>query len=77
MVGLNIRLEPEFVISAELAVLKEKAEELGLSAEQRRKLKEVRRKGRNNSTAARSRQRQIDNLEDLQVIELNSLKSEV
>ena len=73
MVGLNISLEPEFVISAELALLKEKTKELGLTAEQQRKVSEVRKKGRNNMTAASSRKRQIENLEDLQVIELNFL----
>ena len=72
MVGLNIRLEPDFVISAELAVLKKKVEELGLTPEQQRKVKEVRKKGRNNLTAIRSRQRQIDNIEYLQVKEPSS-----
>ena len=72
MVGLNIRLEPDFVISAELAVLKKKVEELGLTPEQQRKVKEVRKKGRNNLTAIKSRQRQIDNIEYLQVKEPSS-----
>ena len=59
MVDLNISLEPEFVISAELAVLKEKAKELGLTPEQQGKVLEVRKKGKNNKTAKSSRQRQI------------------
>ena len=68
MVDLNIRMEPEFVISVELALLKKKAKELGLSEEQQRKVLEVRRKGKNNKTATSSRQRQIQDLADLQVI---------
>ena len=76
MVVLNISLEPEFVISAELAVVKEKAKELGLTAEQQAKVLEVRRKGKNNKTAANSRQRQIQDLEDLQVIELKTVSTE-
>ena len=73
MVDLNIRMEPEFVISAELALLKKKAKELGLSEEQQRKVLEVRRKGKNNKTATSSRQRQIQDLTDLQVIKLKSV----
>ena len=73
MVDLNIRLEPEFVISVELALLKKKAKELGLSEEQQRKVLEVRRKGKNNKTAISSRQRQIQDLADLQVIKLKTV----
>ena len=71
MVGLNISLEPEFVISAELAVLRRREEELDLSAEQQEKVREVRKKGRNNMHAMKCRQRKVDNLADLQVIELS------
>ena len=73
MVDLNIRMEPEFVISVELALLKKKAKELGLSEEQQRKVLEVRRKGKNNKTATSSRQRQIQDLADLQVIKLKTV----
>ena len=64
---LNISLEPDFVISAELAVLRQREEELGLSAEQQEKVREVRRKGRNNQHAISCRQRKVDDLADLQV----------
>ena len=67
MVELNISLEPDFVISAELAVLRQREEELGLSAEQQEKVREVRRKGRNNKHAITCRQRKVDDLADLQV----------
>ena len=68
MVELNISLEPDFVISAELAVLRQREEELGLSGEQQEKVREVRRKGRNNLHARNCRKRKSDKTTELQVI---------
>ena len=71
MVALNISLEPEFVITAELAVLRQREEQLGLSAEQQEKVREVRRKGRNINCATNSRKRKVENIEDLKVTQLS------
>ena len=60
MVDLKISLEPDFVIMAELAEMREAEKELGLSEEQKAKVMEVRRKGRNNRKATECRERKRD-----------------
>ena len=70
MVDLNISLEPEFVINAKLAVLRQREQQLGLSAEQQKQVREVRRKGKNNNCATNSRKRKVENIEDLKVTQL-------
>ena len=68
LVDLNISLEPDFVIHAKLAEVKQKL--MGLSEEQKAKIKEVRRKGRNNRKATECRERMRDQTADLQVTQL-------
>ena len=69
MVALNISLEPEFVITAQLGLLLQREKELGLSEEQQVKVREVRKKGRNNLHARNCRKRKADKTTELQVIE--------
>ena len=71
MVGLNISLEPEFVITAELRLLEQREAELGLNAEQVGQVREARKRGRNKMHANNCRKRQIGELADLQVSELS------
>ena len=73
MVGHNISLEPEFVITAALWLLEQRETELGLSPEQRSLVRDVRKRGRNKMHANNCRRRQMDQLADLQVIDLTNL----
>ena len=71
MVGLNISLEPEFVITTALPLLEQMEAELGLSSVQQMMVREVRKRGRNKMHAINCRKRKTDQLADLQVIELS------
>ena len=71
LVGLNISLEPEFVIETELADLIHRVKELGLSKEQQVKVMEVRKKGKNNNNARQCRKKKLDKVASLQVTELS------
>ena len=75
MVGLNISLEPEFVINAALWELEQREVELGLSPEQQSVVREVRKRGRNKMHANNCRRKQMDQLADLQVIDPQSART--
>ena len=73
LMGLNISLEPEFVINSALWLLEQREVELGLSEEQQCLVREVRKRGRNKMHANNCRKKQMDQLADLQVTDLSSV----